>query len=65
VTLRLSGDEAAVRVHARARVDLGAYGAAMAEACGGEVVRDGNDVVLTLPSLHELRRRERAAPSIA
>jgi hypothetical protein len=64
-TLRLSGDDGAVRVHARAAVDLGAYTAAMAEACGGEVQRDGEDLVLTLPSLHELRRRERGTRATA
>jgi hypothetical protein len=61
VTLRLSGDERAVRLRARARLDLGVYGDAMAEACGATLGRDDEELVITLPSLLELRRAERAA----
>jgi hypothetical protein len=61
VTLEVSGDERAVSVRTRARLDLGSYGEAMAEACGASVTRENDELVITLPSLHELRRGERAA----
>jgi hypothetical protein len=59
----LAGDDDAV--HVRARVGTAgwetAYAAEMASLCGGTLVREGAVLVLTLPSLMELRRRERAA----
>jgi hypothetical protein len=33
----------------------------MAEECGGTLARDGRELVLTLPSLSEVRQRERDA----
>jgi C4-dicarboxylate-specific signal transduction histidine kinase len=59
-TIRLASDEqsASVRVNAPG---LGPYGAAMAELCGGQLVRDADDLVLTFPSLLLLRQREREA----
>jgi hypothetical protein len=62
VVLHLSGDDASVTVRAIARADGGGelYVAAMASHCGGTVAREGEEMVLTLPSLPEVRRRERA-----
>ena len=39
--------------------DGGPYGAEMAALCGGMLTRDGDELVLTLPSLTTLRQRER------
>jgi hypothetical protein len=58
--LLLSGDADSVRVHAATRDNGGAYGAEMAALCGGALAREDEMLVLTLPSLTELRRRERA-----
>ncbi len=41
--------------------DGGPYGAEMAMTCGGMLTRDGDELVLTLPSLGALRQRERAS----
>jgi hypothetical protein len=57
--VRLAGDANAVRVHASARDGVGVYAAEMAALCGGTVSREDEELVLTLPSLTELRRRER------
>jgi hypothetical protein len=59
VTLRLSSDERSVRVRVIARESEGAYVAEMAALCGATLVREGEELVLTLPALPELRRRER------
>lgn len=59
--LHLTGDERIVRVQAEAHGDGGAYGASMASLCGGELSREGADLVLTLPTLLYLRQRERSA----
>jgi hypothetical protein len=59
VTIRLSSDERSVRLEAPARESEGAYAAAMASLCGGVLARDGEELLLTFPSLAELRRRER------
>jgi hypothetical protein len=59
VTVRLFSDEHSVRVRAIARESEGAYAAELATLCGGTLVREGEELVLTLPSLPELRRRER------
>jgi hypothetical protein len=61
LVLRLTGDERLMRVHVEAQGDGGAYGASMASLCGGELSRDGADLVLTLPTLLHLRQRERSA----
>jgi len=61
VTVRVSSDEAAVRVRAIARESEGAYMAEMASLCGGAIAREGEELVVTLPSLAEVRRRERGS----
>jgi C4-dicarboxylate-specific signal transduction histidine kinase len=59
IALRLSSDSEVVRLHVATTADAGAYGAALALRCGGAMTRDGDDLVLTLPTLAALRRRER------
>jgi hypothetical protein len=59
-SVRVTGDAHAVRVQASAREGAGVYGAEMAALCGGTLSREDEELVLTLPSLAELRRRERA-----
>lgn len=58
-TLRLSSDDSAVRIRAVARESEGAYAIEMATLCGGMLTREGRELVLCLPSLSEVRRRER------
>jgi hypothetical protein len=60
-SVRLSSDERAVRAHVLTPSDGGPYGAAMATLCGGELARDGDELVLSLPTLLLLRQREREA----
>ena len=57
--LRVRGDETTVSVRVAAPAAISADLAALAERCGGHVAREADDLVLTLPSLRELRRRER------
>ena len=59
-TVRLASDERSAWVRVRTGGDGGAYGAAMATLCGGALAREGDDLVLELPSLLRLRERERA-----
>jgi hypothetical protein len=59
-TVQLSSDESSLRVRASARESEGAYGTEMATLCGGVLTREGEELVLSLPSLTELRRRERS-----
>jgi hypothetical protein len=59
VTIRLSSDDRSVRLHAPARETEGAYAGEMASLCGGVLTRHGEELTLTLPSLAEVRRRER------
>jgi hypothetical protein len=61
--VRVAGDANAVRVHASAREGASVYAAEMAALCGGTLSREDEELVLTLPSLTELRRRERAGRS--
>jgi hypothetical protein len=61
VMLELSGDAASVRVRAATRDAGGAYAAEMAALCGGTLTQDNEMLVLTLPSLTEVRRRERGS----
>lgn len=61
--VRLSGDGDAVQVRAHARAAVGAYAAEMATVCGGTFSQTDSELVLTLPSLTDVRRRERAARS--
>jgi hypothetical protein len=64
-TLRLTSDEQSVRVRAASREIEGAYAAEMAALCGGAMAREGADLVVSLPTLGELRRRERAGRAMA
>jgi C4-dicarboxylate-specific signal transduction histidine kinase len=57
-TVHLASDELTVVVRVAAQGDGGPYGAEMAALCGGALAREGSDLVLTLPSLLLLRRRE-------
>lgn len=59
--VRLGSDAAAARVCVKAAGDGGSYGAEMSALCGGTLAREGDDLVLTLPSLKRLRERERSA----
>ena len=59
VTIELSGDERRLSVRAPAHGMVSAYAAAMAGLCGGTLVHEGEDAVLTLPGLTEVRLRER------
>lgn len=60
-TIRLSSDEATAYLRVSTTADGGAYGAAMAELCGGQLSRHGTELVLGLPTLLLLRQREREA----
>jgi hypothetical protein len=60
-SIRLSSDERSARLHVPTPGDGGPYGAAMAALCGGELVRAGDELVLSLPTLLSLRQREREA----
>jgi len=65
VTLRLSSDEESVRVRVVAGECASVYAAEMALLCGGTIVHEGEELVVSLPSLSELRRRERlGAPGL-
>jgi hypothetical protein len=61
VTVRLSGDDAIVRVRVVAAQPLGAYSMSLAALCGGELGYANGEVLLELPSLLEVRRREKSA----
>lgn len=58
--VRLVGDERSVCVRAAGRESEGAYAVEMATLCGGTITREDGELVLALPSLTELRRRERS-----
>jgi hypothetical protein len=60
-TIRLASDERTASVRITAPHDGGPYGAAMAALCGGTLTREGDELVLSLPTLLLLRQRERAA----
>jgi hypothetical protein len=60
-TVRLSSDERSARVHVLAPGDGGPCGAAMASLCDGELARNGDELVFSLPTLQSLRQREREA----
>jgi hypothetical protein len=59
--VRVSGDDASVAVHVRTAELPSPDLEALAAHCGGAVTRAHDELVLTLPSLRELRRRERDA----
>jgi len=60
-TMHLASDEQSALVRVSAPGDGGPYGAAMAALCGGQLARDGAELVLSLPTLLQLRQREREA----
>lgn len=57
-TVRLSSDDSAVRVRVLARESEAPYAVEMATLCGGVLTREGRELVLCLPSLSEVRRRD-------
>lgn len=57
--LCVRGDDTTVSVHVATTVEPSADLVAIAELCNGTVVREQDDLVLRMPSLRELRRRER------
>jgi signal transduction histidine kinase len=61
-TLYLTGDAQSMTLRAfTGDDDGGVYAAALAARCGGVLTRAGEDLALTLPSLTEVRRREKLA----
>jgi len=58
--VRLTSDDSAVRIRAVARECEGAYATEMATLCNGVLTRRGTELELCLPSLSEVRRRERS-----
>jgi hypothetical protein len=59
---RLTSDEREVRLRIVTPLDGGAYGTEMAAMCGGALSRQGEELVLVMPSLLALRQRERDVP---
>jgi hypothetical protein len=59
--LRVRGDETTVSVHVATTAAPSADLLALAERCSGRLTRTTDELVLMLPSLRELRRREREA----
>jgi C4-dicarboxylate-specific signal transduction histidine kinase len=59
--LYLTGDAQSVTLRVFTGGDGGVYAAALAARCGGVLVRAGEHLALTLPSLPEVRRREKLA----
>ena len=57
--LRVRGEEASVGVHVVTPIEPSADLVVLAERCSGVIARVHDELVLTLPSLRELRRRER------
>lgn len=57
--LRILANDATVSVHADTSTDPSADLMALAERCHGSVEREGGQLVLRMPSVRELRRRER------
>ena len=58
--LRVVGAATLVSVRVRTNVHPSPYLQSLADRCGGHCAREGDELVLTLPSILELRRRERA-----
>ena len=59
--LRVRGEHASVGVHVVTPTEPSTDLVAFAERCAGEIAREHGELVLRLPSLRELRRREREA----
>jgi len=60
-TLQLHSADGAVQVRASAQDAVSVYAAEMASICGGSLQSENGVLVLVLPSLTEVRRRERTA----
>lgn len=58
-SIELASDAECVRLKTNAHGNDSAYGVEMAAVCGGVLHREREGLVLTLPSLIEVRRRER------
>ncbi len=61
LSIHLSSDAECVRLRTDARGTDGTYAVEMAAVCGGVLLRERDGLLLTLPTLLELRRRERTA----
>ena len=61
VPLRVVGDATLVSVRVGTNAPPSPSLQSLAERCGGQCTHEGDELVLTLPSILELRRRERAA----
>jgi hypothetical protein len=59
--VRVRGDDTTVSIRVATTSAPSADLMMLAERCGGRLTRTADELVLTLPSLRELRRRERAA----
>ena len=59
VTLRVRGDDRTVSVRAPAAVEPSPDLVALAARCSGSMMREDGELVLSMPSVRELRRRER------
>ena len=59
--IRLTSDDRQARVHALTPGHAGPYAAAMATLCDGALTRQGDELVLSLPTLRSLREQERGA----
>lgn len=60
-TIRVHADDTTVAVHVRTPGPLSPDFESLAALCGGRMACAGDELVLTMPSLRELRRRERDA----
>jgi len=58
-SLRVRGDDTTIGVHVATAVEPSADLLALAERCNGSVEREEGELVLRMPSVRELRRRER------
>jgi hypothetical protein len=59
--IRVQGDDTTIAVHVRTRETASGDLEALAAQCGGRMARTKDELVLIMPSLRELRRRERDA----
>jgi hypothetical protein len=59
--IRVVGDSAMVSVRVTTRGEPSPYLISLAVRCGGSCTREGDELVLRLPSILELRRQERAS----
>ena len=60
-SLRVHGDDTTIGLHVATPVEPSADLIALAERCNGSVAREEEELVLRMPSVRELRRREREA----